>query len=61
MNWKSIGLHVVLVIIAWVLGSAIFGFIPIIMANSSYQHTETLRNSMTGYEAFGVCGRFQLI
>ena len=55
MNWKSIGLHAALVLVAWLLGDAIFGTAVIYIAPDSALHNFPMFQKLqTGYGAFGI-------
>lgn len=60
MNWKSIGLHAAFVIVAWFVGSGLFGFIPIFIANPSYVHSGMMQKAISGYEVFGVWAVYRI-
>jgi hypothetical protein len=55
VNWKSIGLHAAVVLVAWFVGSGFFGLIPDIIAPRTLPVDSPLLHKATiAYELFGI-------
>jgi hypothetical protein len=55
VNWKSIGLHAALVLVAWFVGSGVFGFIPMFVAPAAIHDNWALyQKAANAYEVFGI-------
>jgi hypothetical protein len=54
MNWKSIGLHAALVLIAWFVGSGVFGVLPFFMPTPLHADSDLFQRALHVYEASGV-------
>ena len=51
---KTLSKRVGLIVAAWLIGSTVFGFIPMLLGLFSLQHFEMYQRLQNGYEAFGV-------
>ena len=61
MNWKSIGLHAALVLIAWFVGSGVFGLIPDFIAPRTLPVSSPLLHKATmAYELFGIWAVYRI-